>query len=326
MQAKSSGSVKIFYPEWTKEELVKKLREGVARLSLLLPVKEVILFGSWARGAYTVASDVDLLVIYEGEKRGDAFSLVKKTVNVSRLEPHVYTEEEFNALGPSFKAAALQGLLIYKKSEVPMLAEKPINQFMDELASSAPAPGGGSVAALAGAMGAALVSMVCNLTIGKKKYADVEEEIKAILEQSETLRREFLNLLEADVAAYTKVSEAMKMPRETEEQKVVREEALDKALKEATEVPLRVAEACVKVIDLCRPVAEKGNVNAVSDAGVAVVMAEAGLRSAALNVLINLGWLKDEAFKKEAQARLDKLLEGKAQLKEEIYEFVKSKL
>ncbi|MCS7285639.1 MAG: cyclodeaminase/cyclohydrolase family protein [Anaerolineae bacterium] len=207
-----------------------------------------------------------------------------------------------------------------------MLAEKPLNQFMDELASSAPAPGGGSVAALAGAMGAALVSMVCNLTIGKKKYADVEEEIKAILEQSEALRREFLNLLEADVAAYTRVSEAMKMPRETEEQKAIREEALDKALKEATEVPLRVAEACVRVIDLCRPVAEKGNVNAVSDAGVAVVMAEAGLRSAALNVLINLGWLKDEDFKKEAQTRLDKLLEGKSQLKEEIYEFVKSKL
>ncbi len=207
-----------------------------------------------------------------------------------------------------------------------MLAEKTITGFMDELASSAPAPGGGSVAALAGAMGAALVSMVCNLTIGKKKYADVEEEIKAILEQSEALRRELLALLEEDVAAYTRVSEAMKMPRETEEQKAIREKALEEALKQATEVPLRVAEVCVRVMDLCRPVAEKGNVNAVSDAGVAVVMAEAGLRSAALNVLINLGWLKDEAFRKEAQARLDRLLEGKLQLREEIYELVKSKL
>lgn len=207
-----------------------------------------------------------------------------------------------------------------------MLSERPIIQFMDELASSAPAPGGGSVAALAGAMGAALVSMVCNLTIGKKKYADVEEEIKAILEQSEALRRELLTLLEEDVTAYTRVSEAMKMPRDTEEQKAIREEALDKALKEATKVPLRVAEACVKIMELCRPVAEKGNINAVSDAGVAVVMAEAGLRSAALNVLINLGWLKDETFKMEAQDRLEKLLEGKSQLKEEIYELVKSKL
>jgi glutamate formiminotransferase/formiminotetrahydrofolate cyclodeaminase len=207
-----------------------------------------------------------------------------------------------------------------------MLAEKPIFQFMDELASSAPAPGGGSVAALAGAMGAALVSMVCNLTVGKKKYADVEEEIKAILGQSESLRQELMSLLEEDVAAYTRVSEAMKMPRDTEEQKAAREEALEKALKEATKVPLRVAEACVKVMELCRPVAEKGNINAVSDAGVAVVMAEAGLRSAALNVLINLGWIKDEAFKKEAKAKLDKLLEGKSNLKEEVYELVKSKL
>jgi len=207
-----------------------------------------------------------------------------------------------------------------------MLAEKPIFLFMDELASSAPAPGGGSVAALAGAMGAALVSMVCNLTVGKKKYADVEEEIKAILGQSESLRQELMSLLEEDVAAYTRVSEAMKMPRDTEEQKAAREEALEKALKEATKVPLRVAEACVKVMELCRPVAEKGNINAVSDAGVAVVMAEAGLRSAALNVLINLGWIKDEAFKKEAQAKLDKLLEGKSNLKEEVYELVKSKL
>ena len=207
-----------------------------------------------------------------------------------------------------------------------MLAEKTLSQFMDELASSAPAPGGGSVAALAGAMGAALVSMVCNLTVGKKKYADVEEEIKAILEQSEALRKELMELLEADVAAYSEVAKAMKMPRETEEQKAARAEALQKALKHATEVPLQVAEACVKVMELCRPVAEKGNVNAVSDAGVGVVLAEAGLRSAALNVLINLGWIKDEAFVAEKRAQLDKLLEGKAELKEEVYKFVVEKL
>ncbi len=207
-----------------------------------------------------------------------------------------------------------------------MLAEKTLTQFMDELASSAPAPGGGSVAALAGAMGAALVSMVCNLTVGKKKYADVQDEIKAILEQSEALRKELMELLEADVAAYSEVAKAMKMPRETEEQKAARTEALQKALKHATEVPLKVAEACVKVMELCRPVAEKGNVNAVSDAGVGVVLAEAGLRSAALNVLINLGWIKDETFVAEKRAQLDKLLEGKMELKEEVYKLVVEKL
>lgn len=206
------------------------------------------------------------------------------------------------------------------------LTEKPVTTFLDELSSSAPAPGGGSVAALSGAMGAALISMVCNLTVGKKKYANVQDDVKAILEQSEALRHELVALLEADVAAYTKVSEAMKMPRDTEEQKTARAGAMDKALKGATDVPIRVAEACVKVIDLCRPAAEKGNVNAVSDAGVAVLMAEAGLRSAALNVLINLGSLKDKEFVAEKRAKLDSLLKGRGVMRDVIYDYVVSKL
>ena len=206
------------------------------------------------------------------------------------------------------------------------LTDKPVTTFLDELASDAPAPGGGSVAALSGALGAALVSMVCNLTVGKKKYADVQDDIKALLDQSEALRKGFVELLEDDVRVFTEVSKAMKMPRDTEEQKAARAEAMDKALKAATGVPMRVAENCVKVIDLCRPAAEKGNVNAVSDAGVAVLMAEAGLRSAALNVLINLAWIKDKEFATEQQAKLDSLLEGKPKLKDEIYDLVVEKL
>jgi formiminotetrahydrofolate cyclodeaminase len=207
-----------------------------------------------------------------------------------------------------------------------MLTEKSVTTFLDELASSAPAPGGGSVAALSGALGAALISMVCNLTVGKKKYADVQEEIEALLAQSEALRKELVELLEADVQVYTEVSKAMKMPRTTEEEKAARTAAMQKALKAATDVPMRVAEACVKVMGLCRPTAEKGNVNAVSDAGVAVLMAEAGLRSAALNVLINLAWIKDEAFVAENRAKLDALLEGKPAMRDEIYELVVGKL
>jgi len=182
------------------------------------------------------------------------------------------------------------------------------------------------VAALSGALGAALVSMVCNLTLGKKKYAAVQSDIKDLLVQSEALRKELADLLEADVAAYTAVSQAMKLPRSTDEEKAARAAEMDQALKHATEVPLRVATACVKVMDLCQPAAEKGNKNAVSDAGVAVLMAEAGLRSAALNVLINLGWIKDEAFVKDKGAALDELLAGKPALRDEVYEYVVSKL
>jgi len=207
-----------------------------------------------------------------------------------------------------------------------MLTEKPVTTFLDELASSAPAPGGGSVAALSGALGAALVSMVCNLTVGKKKYADVQEDIKALLGQSEVLRKELVELLEADVQVYTEVSRAMKMPRATEEEKAARTAAMQRALKAATDVPMQVAEACVEVMELCRPAAEKGNVNAVSDAGVAVLMAEAGLRSAALNILINLAWIKDEAFVAENRAKLDALLEGKPAMRDEVYQVVVDKL
>ena len=206
------------------------------------------------------------------------------------------------------------------------LTDKPVSQFLDALASSAPAPGGGSVAALSGALGAALVSMVCNLTVGKKKYADVEQDIKAILEKSESLRHKLADLLQADVQAYTAVSQAMKMPRATEEEKAARAETLQKALKGATEVPLQIAEACVEVIALCQPAAEKGNKNAVSDAGVAILMAEAGLRSAALNILINLGWIEDQRFTAEKQRQLDVLLEGKPTLRDQVYDYVVEKL
>jgi len=206
------------------------------------------------------------------------------------------------------------------------LTKKPINSFLDELASSAPAPGGGSVAALSGALGAALISMVSNLTIGKKKYAGVQDEITALLKKSESLRDKLTGLFEEDVVVYTRLSQTMKMPHDTEEQKNSRTEAMDKALKAATDVPLRAAEACVSVMELCRPVAETGNINAVSDVGVGILMAEAGLRSAALNVLINLGLIKDDEFVSEKRKRLNTLLNGKPALRDEIYDLVAGKL
>jgi formiminotetrahydrofolate cyclodeaminase len=206
------------------------------------------------------------------------------------------------------------------------LTDKPVTNFLDELASNAPAPGGGSVAALSGALGAALVSMVCNLTLGKKGYEAVQGDITELLAQSEALRKELTYLLEADVAAYTDYSVAAKMPRTTDEEKASRTKAMQAALKSATDVPLRIAEAAVKVMDLCMPAAEKGNKWAVSDAGVAVLMAEAALRSAALNVLINLGSLKDQDFVADRRAKLDSLLDGKGIMRDEIYDHVVAKL
>jgi formiminotetrahydrofolate cyclodeaminase len=206
------------------------------------------------------------------------------------------------------------------------LTDKPVTTFLDELASDAPAPGGGSVAALSGALGAALISMVCNFTTGKKAYADVQDEISDILAESEALRQRLADLIEADVQAYTDYSAVTKMPRETDEQKAERAEAVQAALRVATEVPMGVAEAAAKVMDLCAPAAEKGNKYLVSDAGVAVLMGEAALRSAALNVLINLGSLKDEEFVTDKRAKLERLLEGRGVMRDEIYDYVVSRL
>jgi methenyltetrahydrofolate cyclohydrolase len=206
------------------------------------------------------------------------------------------------------------------------LVDKPVTEFLDELASGAPAPGGGSVAALSGALGAALVSMVCNLTIGRKKYADVEPEVKKVLGQAEALRGDLTGFLDEDVAVFNVVAAAMKMPRDTEEQKAARQEALQAALKNATAVPMKVARASAAVMDLCEPMANMGNANAVSDAGVAVLAAEAGLRSAALNVLINLGWIEDSDFVGQMRVMLDGLLAGRPKMKEEVYRLVESKL
>ena len=206
------------------------------------------------------------------------------------------------------------------------LTQQTVTDFLDALASNAPAPGGGSVAALSGALGAALLSMVCNLTLGKRKYAAVQDEIAALVEQTEALRHRLTGLLQADVEVYTGVSAAYKMPRKTPEAKAARSAAIQEALKAAAQVPLDVAGACVEVLDLCTQTAEQGNLNAVSDAGVAALMAEAGLRSAALNVIINVNAIKDEAFSAQLRGRLDALLVGRSALKDQVYDLVVEKL
>lgn len=207
-----------------------------------------------------------------------------------------------------------------------MYSDKPLDQFLDDLASSAPAPGGGAVAALSGALGAALVSMVCNLTIGKEKYRDVEGDIKEILSQSEKLRKELLDLLEADTQLYGKVIAAYRLPKNTDEEKATRLQAIDAALKEACGVPMKIAERCSKIVDLCVPTVHKGNVGAISDVGVAAIMAEAGLVSAGLNVKINLGQIKDSEFVQRAADSLASYTKGKRELRDEVVRITEEKL
>ncbi len=207
-----------------------------------------------------------------------------------------------------------------------MLKEQPLEIFLDRLASKASTPGGGSAAAVMGATGAALVSMVCNLTVGKKNYQAVETEMQALLDQAETLRRRLTDMIQADVAVFDQVMEAYGMPREDEDQKAQRSVAIQSALKEATEVPLACTEACAEVIRLSRTAAEKGNLNVVSDAGVAVMAAYAALKSAALNVHINISAINDEEFTRQRQNQLDAIMATAETDSAEIYALVESKL
>lgn len=206
------------------------------------------------------------------------------------------------------------------------IKDKSIQIFLDELASKSATPGGGSVSALMGAQSAALTSMVCNLTIGKTKYAEVETEMQALLQKSEALRAKLTGLIKADVDVFNRLMAAYGLPKETDEEKMARTEAIQTVLKAATEVPLDCARACAEAIELSRCAANKGNLGVISDAGAAVLAGYSGLKSAALNVYINTGSLKDRQFAETKLAELEMILKDVDTVVEDVYQSVKTKL
>ena len=205
-----------------------------------------------------------------------------------------------------------------------MIKDMTIQTFLDELASKASTPGGGGGAAVNGAIGAALISMVANFTIGKKGYEDVHDEFTSILNQSEDLRSKLTDAIKDDVDVFNRVMAAYGMPKDTDDEKKMRTEAIQSALKEATDVPLTCAKLCREVIDLSESVAENGNTNVISDAGVALLAGYAGLRSAALNVYINIGGIKDKEFADDRRQQLETLLDGIEIFKENVFIFTLS--
>ncbi len=181
-------------------------------------------------------------------------------------------------------------------------------------------------AAVSGAMGAALISMVAHFTIDKKGYEDVDEQAKEILAKSEVLRMKLTEAIADDVRVFNRVMASYGMPKETDEEKAARSAEIQDALKEATDIPLECANLCYEVVKLSQPIAEIGNKNVISDAGVAVLAGYAGLRSAALNVYINISGIKEEAFASDRRAKLEALLSDMEELKDNIYDIVKDKL
>jgi methenyltetrahydrofolate cyclohydrolase len=190
--------------------------------------------------------------------------------------------------------------------------ELTIANFLDTLAAKQPTPGGGGAAALTGSQAAALLCMVANFTLGAKKYADVHEEMSGYLAQAEALRLKLLALADEDVAAFTGVSACYAMPKASDAEKAARTEALQAALKEAARVPFVAAESALAVMKLVSPVGAKGNPNVVSDAAVALYLAEAALRASIVNVNINLKFIKDEHFVESYTAARNDLLAAAA--------------
>jgi len=185
-----------------------------------------------------------------------------------------------------------------------MLAEMTVKGYITELASNSPAPGGGSVAALSGAQGAALISMVAELTVGKKGYEDVENDIRVMGDKAAASARELVRLMDVDTEVFKQLMASFKLPKASDEEKLARTAAIQAAYQVAADVPMLVAKECLQVLQLCPEAFAKGNKNAASDVGVAAHSAWCGLKSALLNVLINLGSIKDQAYVAEAQQQI----------------------
>ena len=199
-----------------------------------------------------------------------------------------------------------------------MLTELSLQKFIDVTAGSDPVPGGGSIAALAGTLSAALAHMVAGLTIGKKKYLEVEEDMKAIAEKTAAIQAKLYAAIDRDSEAYNIVFEAFKLPKDTDEEKAKRSEAIQSATKVAAQVPMEVAELSYSLIPFIREVVKKGNQNAVTDGCVAMLCCRTAVLGALLNVRINLSSIKDEAFVNDYTAKAQKLESEISKVEQEI--------
>lgn len=207
-----------------------------------------------------------------------------------------------------------------------MMLDKSSHEFIEELSSKKAVPGGGGASAYVGALGMALGSMVGNLTVGKKKYREVESEIEETLRQSTKLIERLEDLIEADAQAFLPLSKAYGMPQTTEEERQEKEVVLQAALINAAQVPLDIAKACLEAIDLLDVYAQKGSRLAISDAGVGATFCKSALEAAQLNVLINTKLMKDVQIKQQIESELSTIVEEGTRKADEIYQYVLNEL
>jgi len=198
-----------------------------------------------------------------------------------------------------------------------VLKDLKVQEFVEKTASNDPVPGGGSIAALSGAIASALVEMVANLTVGKKKYEQQEDKMIKIQKDIEIYRNEFLNLIDEDANAFDLVMKAFKLPKESDDEKNIRNLKIQEGFKVAAIVPMKIAKKSYKLMDYCEEVIVNGNKNAVTDGMVATMLARTATLSAIINVKINLSSIKDEKFVKDLSDEIA-ILENKVKEKESI--------
>lgn len=206
------------------------------------------------------------------------------------------------------------------------LAELQVSAFADLLSSDAPAPGGGSAAALEGALGAALTAMVCGLTVGKKKYAEYQDLAVESQKKAEELKARFVDVMDRDTEAFNVVSAAFGMPKGTDEEKAIRSVAIQDGLKGCTKTPFEMMELAVETLELTASILGKSNDSAASDLGVSALSLRAAIQGAWLNVLINIGSLKDQDLAADYRKKGEALLKRALPLADQIYETVVSQM
>lgn len=207
-----------------------------------------------------------------------------------------------------------------------LMLEKKATEFLEDLSSAAPFPGGGGAAALTGALAASLGLMVANLTIGKKKYAAVEEEMQNAIQVLISLRDELVRLTDEDAVGFEPLAKAYRLPKDTPEQRLHKEAVMEKALYDACVVPIKIMEKTLEVMNYLILLGEKGSVMAVSDAGGAIVLAQAALEGAALNIFINTKSMKNRELAEELNLRAEKMISEGDKKKDALYGEVLGKL
>ncbi|HPJ76311.1 MAG TPA: cyclodeaminase/cyclohydrolase family protein [Clostridia bacterium] len=207
-----------------------------------------------------------------------------------------------------------------------MFRNKSIEEFIEVLSSKEPVPGGGGASAFAASMGTALASMVGNLTLGKKKYIDVQEDIKILQEKTKVLTDELMNLIDEDAKVFLPLSKAYSLPSTTEEEKIYKEQVMEEALNIASSVPVKIMEKSHQMLLLLDEYADKGSKIAISDVAVSAVMLKAAISGASVNVYINTKMMKDRTVADKLNSYCDELIQKGTKLADEIFERVEKKL